>query len=90
MRIKCPLCGDRDSREYTYMGHETYLDRPGDEGWSADWDDYPHLRDNPAGVTRDLWYHGAGCTSWLLVERDTVTHDILRVELAGDAKRGRG
>jgi len=90
MRIKCPLCGDRDSREYTYMGHETYLDRPGDEGWSADWDDYLHLRDNPAGVTRDLWYHGAGCTSWLLVERDTVTHDILRVELAGDAKRGRG
>ena len=90
MRIKCPLCGDRDSREYTYMGHETYLDRPGAEGWSADWDDYLHLRDNPAGVTRDLWYHGAGCTSWLLVERDTVTHDILRVELAGDAKRGRG
>ena len=90
MRIKRPLCGDRDSREYTYMGHETYLDRPGDEGWSADWDDYLHLRDNPAGVTRDLWYHGAGCTSWLLVERDTVTHDILRVELARDAKRGRG
>ena len=90
MRIKCPLCGDRDSREYTYMGHETYLDRPGDEGWSADWDDYLHLRDNPAGVTRDLWYHGAGCTSWLLVERDTVTHDILRVEPARDAKRGRG
>lgn len=90
MRIKCPLCGDRDSREYTYMGHETYLDRPGDEGWSADWDDYLHLRDNPAGVTRDLWYHGVGCTSWLLVERDTVTHDILRVELARDAKRGRG
>jgi sarcosine oxidase subunit delta len=39
-------------------------------------------------VTRELWYHGAGCTSWLRVERDTVTHDILRVELASDAKRG--
>jgi sarcosine oxidase subunit delta len=39
-------------------------------------------------VTRDLWYHHAGCTSWLVVERDTTTHDILRVELAADAKRG--
>ena len=88
MRIKCPLCGDRDSREFTYMGHETYLDRPSDDAWSPAWDNYLHLRDNPAGVTRDLWYHHAGCTSWLVVERDTTTHDILRVELAADAKRG--
>lgn len=90
MRIKCPLCGDRDSREFTYLGHETYLDRPADEGWSPAWDSYLHLRDNPAGVTQDLWYHGGGCTAWLVVERDTVTHDILRVGLARDIKRGRG
>ena len=88
MRIKCPLCGDRDSREFTNKGHETYLDRPTDDAWSPAWDKYLHLRDNPAGVTRDLWYHHAGCTSWLVVERDTTTHDILRVELAADAKRG--
>ena len=88
MRIKCPLCGDRDSREFTNKGHETYPDRPTDDAWSPAWDNYLHLRDNPAGVTRDLWYHHAGCTSWLVVERDTTTHDILRVELAADAKRG--
>ena len=88
MRIKCPLCGDRDSREFTNKGHETYLVRPSDDVWSPAWDNYLHLRDNPAGVTRDLWYHHAGCTSWLVVERDTTTHDILRVELAADAKRG--
>ncbi|PIV73791.1 MAG: sarcosine oxidase subunit delta [Rhodobacteraceae bacterium CG17_big_fil_post_rev_8_21_14_2_50_65_11] len=88
MRIRCPLCGDRDSREFTCMGHETYMHRPAGEGWGPAWDSYLHLRDNPAGVTRDLWYHGAGCTAWLLVERDTTTHDILRVELASDAKRG--
>jgi sarcosine oxidase subunit delta len=70
------------------MGHETYMNRPDDEGWSPAWDNYLHLRDNPAGVTREMWYHGAGCTSWLRVERDTVTHDILRVELAADVKRG--
>jgi len=88
MRIKCPLCGDRDSREFSVMGHETYMTRPTDEGWSAAWDNYLHLRDNAAGVTRELWYHGAGCTSWLRVERDTVTHDILRVDLARDVQRG--
>jgi len=90
MRIKCPLCGDRDLREFTYLGHETYLERPNDDGWSPAWDNYLHLRDNPAGVTRDLWYHGSGCAAWLRVERDTITHDILRVELARDVKRGRG
>jgi len=90
MRIKCPLCGDRDHREFSYMGHETYLDRPAEPGWSARWNAYLHLRDNPAGVTRDLWYHEAGCTAWLLVERDTVTHDILRVDLAAETARGRG
>ncbi|WGH79290.1 sarcosine oxidase subunit delta [Jannaschia ovalis] len=82
MRLKCPLCGDRDRREFYYMGHETYLDRPADPDWSEAWDAYLHLRDNPAGPTRDLWQHEAGCGAWLLVERDTVTHDVLSVRLA--------
>ncbi|WP_371154739.1 sarcosine oxidase subunit delta [Jannaschia sp. 2305UL9-9] len=82
MRLKCPLCGDRDRREFYYMGHETYLARPDAGAPVADWDDYLHNRDNPAGLTRDLWQHEAGCGAWLLVERDTVTHDILSVRLA--------
>ncbi|MGB3408405.1 MAG: sarcosine oxidase subunit delta [Jannaschia sp.] len=81
MRLKCPLCGDRDRREFYYKGHETYLHRPDAGSETAQWDDYLHNRDNTAGLTRDLWQHEAGCRAWLLVERDTVTHDILSVRL---------
>jgi len=43
-----------------------------------------YLRTNPAGVTRDLWYHETGCGSWLLVTRNTVTHEILATERIAD------
>ena len=86
MRLKCPLCGDRDRREFYYYGASDYLDRPAAAAPLTDWDNYLHLRDNPAGVTRDLWYHEQGCAQWLLVTRNTVTHDISAVELVA----GRG
>jgi len=60
MRIPCPLCGPRDRREFYYYGGADYLDRPARDAPPAAWDDYLHLRDNPAGVTRDLWYHESG------------------------------
>jgi sarcosine oxidase subunit delta len=45
-----------------------------------------HLRDNPAGVTKDLWYHETGCGSWLLVTRSTTTHEILATERVAERK----
>ena len=86
MRIPCPICGSRDSREFTYKGDAVALSRPDPDAGEANWDAYIHLRDNPAGVTRDLWYHGAGCTAWLVVTRNTVTHEVLDVTLAGEAR----
>jgi len=88
MRIPCPLCGPRDRREFYYYGGADYLDRPARDAPPAAWDDYLHLRDNPAGVTRDLWYHESGCAAWLLVTRNTVTHEVLAAELVGDRKGG--
>ena len=86
MRITCPNCGERDRREFYYQGDALALDRPaGDAGLEA-WDDYLHNRDNPAGETRDLWFHEAGCGAWLVVERNTVTHAVLNVTLAEKAK----
>ncbi len=87
MRLPCPLCGDRDSREFSYMGAAVRLDRPTPDAGEAAWDDYLHLRDNPAGVTRDLWYHEGGCGAWLVVTRNTVTHEVLGAELAAEAAR---
>lgn len=86
MLIKCPLCGPRDRREFYYYGSDDYLNRPTDAAPPPAWDDYLHNRDNPAGMTRDLWYHDMGCTSWLVVTRDTVTHAIHAVELVADRK----
>jgi methylglutamate dehydrogenase subunit B len=86
MRLTCPLCGDRDRREFYYYGAEDYLHRPSEGAEPAAWDDYLHLRDNVAGVTKDLWYHEAGCAQWLLVTRNTVTHEISGVELVAERR----
>ncbi len=86
MRLKCPLCGDRDRREFYYYGAEDYLHRPVEGASLADWDNHLHLRDNPAGMTRDLWYHEAGCAQWLVVTRNTVTHEILGVDLVAERR----
>ena len=82
MRLTCPLCGDRDRREFYYRGDAVGLRRPAPDAGVAAWDDYLHLRDNPAGKTQDLWYHEAGCGAWLVVTRNTITHDVLNVSLA--------
>ena len=87
MRIKCPVCGERDRREYYYVGDAVALSRP-ERGADLDvWDDYLHLRDNPAGMTRDLWQHEAGCGAWLVVTRDTVSHVVSDVVLAREVAR---
>lgn len=86
MRLTCPNCGERDRREFSYTGHAVVLDRPDAEAGPEAWDDYLHNRDNPAGVTRDLWYHELGCAAWIVVTRNTVTHEILKTEFASDVK----
>jgi len=84
MRIPCPLCGPRDRREFTYYGADDFLHRPAPDAPPEAWDNHLHLRDNPAGITRDLWYHETGCGSWLLITRNTITHEIQSAELVAD------
>ena len=69
-------------REFTVKGGAEYLDRPSEGADASAWDAHLHLRANPAGETREVWYHSAGCGAWLVVERDTVTHAVQRVTLA--------
>jgi sarcosine oxidase subunit delta len=77
MRIPCPCCGDRDLREFTYLG-DASLTRPDPAApdAAACFYEYVYLRNNPAGLHQELWYHGAGCHSWLVVTRNTLTHEI--------------
>lgn len=87
MRINCPICGERDRREYYYVGDAIALQRPEPDAGEEAWDNYLHLRDNPAGRTRDLWYHEMGCSAWMVVERDTLTHEIYDTSLASIVKK---
>lgn len=78
MRIPCPYCGDRDVQEFVYRG-DAAVQRPDDD---AGFYDYAYLRDNPAGVMREHWYHAQGCRQWLTVTRDTRSHEIASAVLA--------
>ena len=55
-----------------------------------DMHDWAYLRDNPAGEHKELWYHEQGDRSWLVVTRNTLTHDIIDVKLARDEAKARG
>ncbi|KUM28566.1 sarcosine oxidase subunit delta [Mesorhizobium loti] len=92
MIINHPLLGPRDAQEFVYLGDATLIDRP---DWQASgavdrFYEYLYLRDNPAGMHRELWFHEQGDRSWLVVTRNTVTHEIASVELARDVARARG
>lgn len=92
MIINHPLLGPRDSAEFVYMGDASLIERPDWESDTAasDFHDYAYLRANPAGWHRELWFHEGGDRSWLVVTRNTVTHEISNVEMARDVARSKG
>ena len=87
MRLLCPNCGERDVREFYYQSTAGALIRPDLDAGEVVWDNYLHSRDNPAGKTEDLWYHEAGCNAWIVVIRNTVSHEVLDAQLAADKRR---
>lgn len=91
MIINHPILGPRDAQEFVYLGDASLIERP--DGLTAspqEMHDYVYLRTNPAGEHRELWYHEQGDRSWLVVTRNTVTHEILNVEMARDVARQKG
>jgi sarcosine oxidase subunit delta len=88
MRIPCPFCGHRDVSEFSYLG-DAGIARPDPDAPDADrrFFEAVYLRDNPAGPHRELWYHASGCRSWLEVERNTRTHEIVSAAFARDGVR---
>lgn len=92
MIINHPLLGPRDSSEFVYLGDANLINRP---NWQEDsavtqFIDYGYLRDNNAGLHRELWFHEYGDRSWLVVTRDTVSHEIKEVRLASDVATEEG
>lgn len=86
MRIQCPYCGERDFSEFVCAG-EANVRRSGLDGpyLLERWVDAVYLRNNPAGLQEELWFHRSACRSWLLVRRCTLTHEIYSVSRVEEA-----
>ena len=92
MIIDHPLLGPREISEFIYLGDASLLNRP---KWDAEdaehsFYEYLYLRKNVAGVHKELWFHQQGDRSWLVISRNTVTHEIFKVELATEFKKNMG
>ena len=76
IRIQCPICGSRQETEFTYGGDATVKRPDMNESAPEPWLEYVFYRDNPRGAHREYWHHLQGCRQWLVVDRDTLTHDV--------------
>ena len=76
----CPFCGTRDEREFHFLA-EAGKTRPDtmSEISDAEWAAYLHSQRNPKGASLEVWMH-VPCRELFLMERDTVTMDVLRTE----------
>jgi len=92
MIIQHPLLGPRDAQEFVYLGDASLIDRPDgmQEEIQNSFFEYLYQRTNPAGEHQELWFHEQGDRSWLVVTRNTLTHEITNVELAKNVARERG
>ncbi|MES0003095.1 sarcosine oxidase subunit delta [Mesorhizobium sp. M0051] len=82
LRIPCPVCGLRDETEFNY-GEDASVRRPDmDETDQKVWHDYVFIRDNLRGPHKEYWHHVSGCRQWIVVDRDTLTHEIFGSALA--------
>lgn len=79
LRIHCSFCGERDHNEFTYGGDATVV-YPDLSAPVEAWINAVYVRSNPKGPHRERWQHSDGCRLWLIVERDTMTHEVMRVE----------
>ena len=90
MLITCPYCGKRPVEEFTFNG-DAKPARPtsSDPTSMEQWFEYVYLRDNPRGRMDEYAHHSAGCRAWLVVTRNTETHDVLATVTARDYTKKR-
>ena len=84
IRIPCPYCGERDHSEFTYGGDGSIV-YPALDAPAEDWLKAVFQRENIRGLQTETWHHVNGCRMWLVVERDTMTHEIHAVRPAQSA-----
>jgi len=80
--ITCPINGARPISEFTYGGEVRPMPDPQTVD-DAMWADYVFNRNGAAGVKQEWWCHTPSNT-WFLVDRNTLTDEILRTYLLGE------
>jgi methylglutamate dehydrogenase subunit B len=85
MLLTCPYCGARNVTEFTYCG-EGNAREPSEGAPIEQWSAHVYLRENPRGPHEELWQHTAGCRRWIRVRRNTLTHEVLGSEPAGELR----
>ena len=83
--IHCPHCGVRPKEEFSIKGDASLI-RPAPDASDKEWTDYVFIRNNPVGRHSELWQHTSGCRRWLVVERDTISHQVFSVADAADLR----
>jgi heterotetrameric sarcosine oxidase delta subunit len=81
--IPCPHCGPRNHDEFVYAG-DAGPGLPAADAPLAAWTASVYSRENPRGAHRELWRHSYGCGAYLVVERDTRTHEVASAAFAGE------
>lgn len=79
--LACPICGPRDVYEFRFGGE--ILRRPRPDATEPEWAAYRYLRANPAGASREWWFHRLGCRRWFQAERDTTDNNVSATWFAG-------
>ena len=87
MRLTCPYCGPRDHQEFTYRGDANALRPLLKNNSTEDHASYVYDRTNPDGLHKELWNHTSGCRTHVVVERNTVTHEVVSCNPVGPFAR---
>lgn len=71
--VVCPFCGPREPGEFEF--HKT-LPNAGDSPFAQ-----VYLRVDSLTLSREHWQHVRGCRSWLVLERNPSTGEVLSVRM---------
>jgi sarcosine oxidase, subunit delta len=79
MLIPCPHCGERNEDEFICWSESEPV-RPAvpNDLSDAEWVDYIYNHTNRKGWSSERWFHSRGCGRWIVIRRNTITHEIER------------
>ena len=91
MLIPCPHCGTRPVEEFTFLGDASVKRPTSTEPSSMEqWYDYVYLRNNPKGRFDEYVHHAGGCRAWLVISRDTGSHEVFGCVTAREHGKAKG